>query len=104
MHEAPLHHPIANGTDSWAVYRSDIERKHASHSEPSYRSHAELAAIQFVLTVLIASHPNKRELLGQFDKLAVRHQIAALTMGGRGTPPLLRKTLVKYRKIIEQSL
>ena len=63
---------------------------------------ATIPAIQFMLIALIASHPNKKELLAQFDKLSSEHQIAAVGVGG-GTPAELRQALEGWRSLIEAS-
>jgi len=65
-------------------------------------SDTALAAVQFVLIALIASHTNKKELLSQFDKLSSEHQMAAIAVGG-GMPPALREALQTYRALIEKA-
>jgi hypothetical protein len=62
-----------------------------------------IAAMQFLLIALIASHPNKKELLAQFDKLSSEHTVAAIALGG-GMPQHLRDALEKYRAQIEAHL
>jgi len=69
---------------------------------PKYDLDAELGAIQFMLSVFIASHPNKVELLAVFDRLSSENQIAALAVGGSGMASGLRDSLARYRTQIEQ--
>lgn len=68
----------------------------------AYDLDAELAAVQFMVSVLIASHPNKSELLAAFDRLSSENQIAALALGGSGVATNLRTSLAKYRAQIER--
>ncbi len=68
----------------------------------TYDLDAELAAVQFMVSVLIAAHPNKADLLATFDRLSSENQIAALALGGSGMAENLRSALAKYRSQIER--
>jgi hypothetical protein len=69
-----------------------------------YDVETELAALQFVLWVLIEAHPDKRELLQRFDRTASEHQFAGLIAGGNGLSEALRASLNKYRAHIAGSV
>lgn len=64
---------------------------------------ASAASMQFVLIALIASHPNKKELLLQFDKISSEHNVAAVSVG-ETLHPEVRKAMMKYRALIETFL
>lgn len=63
-----------------------------------------LAAMQFVLIAMIDSHPDKRALLGHFDKLFSEQQVAILAVMGRSYPEGLRREIEVYRDHIEKSI
>ena len=60
-----------------------------------------LGAIQYVLSVLIASHHDKQKLAATFDRLISEDQMAALSAGGTCMPDEYRAILKKYRAWIE---
>lgn len=67
------------------------------------RADTTVAGMQFVLIALIASHPDKKALLAQFDKLSSEHKVAATVLGGGLAPPVWNDVEV-WRKIIVELL
>ena len=63
-----------------------------------------LAAMQFVLIAMIESHPDKRALLGHFDRLFSEQQVAILAVMGRSYPEGLKREIELYRDHIEKSI
>jgi hypothetical protein len=64
---------------------------------------SQIAAMQFMVIALIASHPDPLKLLAQFDKISSSLQVQAVAAGG-GTPAALREALQSWRVQIEQAL
>ena len=64
----------------------------------------DIAAMQFVLMAMIDSHPDKRALLGHFDRLFSEQQMAILPIMGRSYPEGLKRAVEAYRDHIEKSM
>jgi len=69
----------------------------------TYDLDIELAAIQFTLSALIASHPDKKNFLATFDRLMAEDQIDALGAGGSGAPRALLESVKRYRNHVNRA-
>ena len=70
----------------------------------TYNLDAEIAAMQFVISVLLSSHHDKKALLAAFDTDISMLQVAASAEGGLGMSSALRESLKKYRADIERAI
>ena len=70
----------------------------------TYDLDAELAAVQFVISILIKSHHDKTKLLSTFDQTLLEFQSMAVGLDKPGMSSEIRESIAKYRLQIESEI